>query len=257
MIDGLKKCSVFILYATRGVVNRFIDLHEVSILCYHSVDDTPWNLSISSEMFDKQIKFLKSNYYIATLDEVVDYISKGRRLPHKTVAITFDDGYTDNLKNALPILEKYNAPATIFVVGNLSNDNPTHLNNNLEILNKEDLYELEKSALIKIEWHSNNHKLLSRLSHDEIKKEIESDRGYSYFAYPGGHYSQNAISCLKSMGYKAAFSIKPGLVNVGDDLFLIKRNVIEKGQSFWEFKFRLSKALEYYTRITRIIKEYA
>lgn len=36
--------------------------------------------------------------------------------PEKTVAITFDDGYLDNLENAYPILEKYQAKATIYVV---------------------------------------------------------------------------------------------------------------------------------------------
>lgn len=36
--------------------------------------------------------------------------------PAKTIAITFDDGYLDNLQNAYPILEKYQAKATVYVV---------------------------------------------------------------------------------------------------------------------------------------------
>ena len=51
-----------------------------------------------------------------SLDEMVDLIVNKKRIPHKTVSITFDDGYKNNYLCAYPILKKYNFPATIFII---------------------------------------------------------------------------------------------------------------------------------------------
>jgi peptidoglycan/xylan/chitin deacetylase (PgdA/CDA1 family) len=47
---------------------------------------------------------------------VVDHLERGRRLPPRSVALTFDDGYLDNYQLALPVLAKYRVPATIYLV---------------------------------------------------------------------------------------------------------------------------------------------
>lgn len=52
-------------------------------------------------------------FHFVTMHELQENWGKH---PAKTVAITFDDGYLDNLQNAYPILEKYQAKATIYVV---------------------------------------------------------------------------------------------------------------------------------------------
>ena len=91
-----------------------------AILVYHRVvkdeemeEDLELGLTVSCSNFEKHIKEIKSKYKICSMDEFV------RNLKKKTnefmVAITFDDGYKDNLYQALPILTKHEVPASIYV----------------------------------------------------------------------------------------------------------------------------------------------
>jgi len=71
-------------------------------------------LAVSEETFEEQISFLKQNYNCLDISTAVELLSKGK-LPKRTVIITFDDGYRDNLTLGLPVLEKYGVPATIYI----------------------------------------------------------------------------------------------------------------------------------------------
>ncbi len=87
------------------------------VLIYHRVLDLkndPQLLCVTPENFEKQIIWLKENFKIISLSELVKKI-KEKKLDDKYIAITFDDGYFDNLYYAKPILEKHKVPATIFV----------------------------------------------------------------------------------------------------------------------------------------------
>lgn len=68
----------------------------------------------STHQFEKQIEYLARNYKIISMDEIIDRVIKREPL-RRYVAITFDDGFKDNYKNAYPILKKYYVPATIFL----------------------------------------------------------------------------------------------------------------------------------------------
>jgi peptidoglycan/xylan/chitin deacetylase (PgdA/CDA1 family) len=69
---------------------------------------------IVAKGFDKKVKFLKKHFNILTLPEAMELL-KAKRLPPKSLVITFDDGYQDNFTVAAPILKKYNCPATFFI----------------------------------------------------------------------------------------------------------------------------------------------
>jgi peptidoglycan/xylan/chitin deacetylase (PgdA/CDA1 family) len=87
------------------------------VLLYHRVYDPdfdPQLLSVSSENFDTQIGYLRRRYAVLGLDELRAGLAKGS-VPRGAVAVTFDDGYGDNFRNAWPILERHHVPATIFV----------------------------------------------------------------------------------------------------------------------------------------------
>lgn len=87
-------------------------MDKVLCLLYHRInpiEDDIYHLTVSPENFEEQIRFLKNNFPILRFEE--DW-TKGSGIG---VVITFDDGYADNYEYALPILEKYQVPATIFV----------------------------------------------------------------------------------------------------------------------------------------------
>ena len=86
------------------------------ILMYHrintAVSDT-WQLCVSPEIFEEQMKVLK-NFHVISMRQLVKDINSNNIQPH-SVAITFDDGYLDNYINAKSILEKHRYPATFFI----------------------------------------------------------------------------------------------------------------------------------------------
>jgi len=95
------------------------------ILLYHQVintGDDPHKIAVSPGNFLAQMRYLKKNYNIISLDKLVSYL-KQRRIPSKSVVITFDDGYVDNYLYARPILEELEIPATFFIVTSYVNTN--------------------------------------------------------------------------------------------------------------------------------------
>ena len=87
------------------------------VLMYHRIaerDPDPWGLSVSPRHFAEQMEVLVAQRHPMALTE---FISGGKvsALPADAVAVTFDDGYADNLLEAKPILERYRIPATVFV----------------------------------------------------------------------------------------------------------------------------------------------
>lgn len=88
-----------------------------AILLYHRVavpGTDPWHIAVSPERFDDHMALLRAEFEPMTLDELVDCAQR-RRIPPRAVAVTFDDGYRDNLTAALPTLERHGVPATVFV----------------------------------------------------------------------------------------------------------------------------------------------
>jgi peptidoglycan/xylan/chitin deacetylase (PgdA/CDA1 family) len=87
------------------------------ILLYHRVADLcsdPQLLAVKPKHFAEHLEILKRKCTPLSVKDVKGAI-QGRNPPRHPVAITFDDGYADNLVNAKPLLEHYDIPATVFV----------------------------------------------------------------------------------------------------------------------------------------------
>ena len=84
---------------------------------YHRVAapaSDPWQLSVSPAHFEEHLQVLKRRGLLLPIREVANALTR-RKAPRRFFAVTFDDGYVDNLKNAKPLLERHGVPATIFV----------------------------------------------------------------------------------------------------------------------------------------------
>jgi peptidoglycan/xylan/chitin deacetylase (PgdA/CDA1 family) len=87
------------------------------ILGYHRVGDAAhdaYGICVMPEHFEEQMDAVSRYAHVLSLSRLVQHLKEGT-LPARSVAVTFDDGYADNLYQAKPILEKYQVPATIFV----------------------------------------------------------------------------------------------------------------------------------------------
>src|SRR5215203_633901 len=87
------------------------------ILMYHRIAELsldPWGLAVSPKNFEQQLSFLKQTRQVMRCSEFFKAHEKGT-LPANAVAITFDDGYADNLEKGWPLLKRAGLPATLFL----------------------------------------------------------------------------------------------------------------------------------------------
>jgi len=99
-------------------LRRIVTKSQIAILAYHRVspsrDGYYGDMSVSPENFENQIRYLSQNFEVLSLGDLVNLVRLGA-VPDKAAAVTFDDGYRDNYVHALPILKKYDIPATVFL----------------------------------------------------------------------------------------------------------------------------------------------
>lgn len=87
------------------------------VLLYHRIAEPsadPWDLSVSPENFAQQLEVLRRFGACKTFTDLADTLA-GPAPPKRSVAVTFDDGYLDNMAAGLPALKAAGVPATIFV----------------------------------------------------------------------------------------------------------------------------------------------
>ncbi|WP_448266964.1 polysaccharide deacetylase family protein [Nostoc sp. DSM 114159] len=87
------------------------------ILMYHRVAEAnsdPWSLCVTPKHFAEHLEVLREYGYPLHLQELIKKLDD-RQPVHRSIVVTFDDGYADNLYNAKPLLEKYDIPAVVFV----------------------------------------------------------------------------------------------------------------------------------------------
>jgi len=183
------------------------------ILQYHHVSETlPAVTSLSAESFTEHLNYLQANQFnVIALNELINALQKGKTLPEKSIAITFDDGYDNNYEQAAPILEKFGYPYTIFVNPKLIDKGESY------VMTWQQLRELAKKGAL-ISNHSGEHNYLHRKLKDEtsqqwqarIKKDIldsqqrikeEIGHDYKYLAYPYGEFNNQLQQLVTELGF--------------------------------------------------------
>lgn len=89
--------------------------HGFTDQTHHEGIENSQGKHVQIQKFRDQVKFLKENYNVVSLDRVIDSLSKGQKLPSWPVVLTFDDGYRSNYSLAYPILKEFGILATIFL----------------------------------------------------------------------------------------------------------------------------------------------
>jgi len=95
---------------------RMVNRDKALILTYHRFSESGADGRTSAQAFEEQVRYLTTHYRITPLSELARYLKSRMSLPLGIASITIDDGYDDAYRIAFPILKKYNASATLFVV---------------------------------------------------------------------------------------------------------------------------------------------
>jgi peptidoglycan/xylan/chitin deacetylase (PgdA/CDA1 family) len=212
----------------------------VMALFYHRVADSqPNNWTISTERFRRQISWVKERYDIVTLQEAQHRIGAEEN-ERPTVCITFDDGYADNCKTAVPWLLEQKIPFTYFVTSDhvQSGEPFAHdvaAGNSLTPNTVEQLRDMA-TAGVEIGTHSRTHADFGQLDDeqalfDEIvgsKRDLEKllDQAVRYFAFPFGlpeNMSTAAFRIAFQAGLWGVCSAYGGYNLPGDDPFHLQR----------------------------------
>lgn len=197
--------------------------NSLAVLMYHyffdkSKGETGKNANwMEISKFEEQLKYLKENdYYYPTWQEVADFADGKIDLPKKSVVITMDDGHKSVYNLAIPLLDKYDIPATAFII------TKNFDSNNIEKY---------KNSTIDFESHTNNmHRAGGTIGHGGIFPALSLEEGVAdlkesiqklggnagALAYPYGDCTDRTKQAAKQAGFKVAFTtvnkkVKPGM----------------------------------------------
>ncbi|RLC80728.1 MAG: hypothetical protein DRJ03_21120 [Chloroflexi bacterium] len=228
---------------------------RVRILMYHSVADTPSYLhSVSPAAFEEQMRLLATRYNVISLDRLVERFSGEGTLPDNPVVITFDDGWEDNYTTAYPILQKYNLPATLFLVPDwieARGGRPAER----EYVTWDQVREMSRNG-ISIGAHTLSHRSLKRLSPEEIRRELVESKArleeklgqpVEFFAYPYGairDINTEIARLVAASGYDCAVTTLSGSNRPGQNLYTLHRTEVEAVDGMWTFRKMMSGALD-------------
>ncbi|WP_322906661.1 polysaccharide deacetylase family protein [Paenibacillus campi] len=232
--------SVHLKTAPAGKANH------IAVLMYHYVVPQKYNIEpnnarINLEAFEAGMKYLHDEgYHTATLKELEQYVRGEIQLPEKTVVLTFDDGYQNNVIYAYPVLKKYGFKANIFIVGTkLSEQKQKFIPTAKTTISRPEMkatsdvftynshtYNLHYKRLVQCAEYYAAGKDSTRFIHDIGLMKSKTGINTPYFAYPYGEYDPQMVYDLKRNGYRMAFTVRPGFVHPGDDpMYLPRLNV--------------------------------
>jgi len=236
----------------------------IPILCYHQIvpDDfdytsiPPGNrpYALQRSRFIQQVEYLAKNQFKSlTIVEYLNLMNQGKKLPNKSVIISFDDGNKSDYDEVFPIMQKYQLKAVFFIIVDQVETNG--------YLNWSEINDMAKVGM-EIGSHTMTHPFLHKLSEHDVKQEFEQsklqlekkiEQQVTTIAIPRGFdhdkQSQIALSC----GYSAVCTSHVGLNNLAADRMALKRIGIRQGYSLNDFSNIVSCNQ---LKITRLILEY-
>ncbi len=212
---------------------------NVPVLMYHAVGDEIWGYSdlfVSTAGMEAQLQYLQENGYetiwFSDLAHIEDY--------EKPVILTFDDGYDDNYTVLYPLLEQYQAKATIFVIGNAMG--------NPHKMTREQVYELAASGLVSIQSHTYTHGNLSAMDEATLRQEMELSNAALAAAtgqipyvlcYPEGKYSHLTMDIAKDY-YSFALRMDGWTYQTGMDPYQVPRSFVSRRITVPDFTWFVS-----------------
>jgi len=207
----------------------------ITILTFHSIDDSRSVISFSPELFRHSMeKLYRNGYRTLRLSDAAELIRERRPFQDKSFVLTFDDGYRCVYDEAFPVLEKYGMTATVFLTtGGSNNAGPDDRLPRLgerEMLSWGEIKVMRDSG-IEIGAHTLAHPDLTALDTAEIEREVRGSKEViegilgsrvSSFAYPYGKYDSRSREIVGRY-FGCACSDGLGLLTRESELYALER----------------------------------
>lgn len=246
-------CLIMLLGSFLNSISPYVEVFSESgtvipIIMYHQISENKaiWgDYVIPLSVLEEDFQYMKNNNLTPiSFEKLRLYVEKGEKLPENPIIITFDDGERSFITKVLPLLEEYNFPANMNIVGSLvelyTKNGDT--DDRYAYLNEKDIKELAKNDLVTLGCHSFNlHSLSARRGMGKIYGEREEDyktlinndiekfmsqyeritgEKTDIIAYPYGIKNDTLKKLVREKGFKITLTCREeaNRVSVGDSL---------------------------------------
>ena len=231
-------------YSSHNLRSEEGNASSIAVLNYHFFYDPSLGEycgegnCFDSREFEKELYWLKANNFkTLTMDEFIKWMYGEIELPNRSVLITIDDGAMgtglDNGNKLMPLLEKYDLHATLFLIAGW-HKYQNYISPNLDV--ESHTYNMHEGGWCDSEARGS--KLLCS-SKEEIKADLATSKYEigtdNAFCYPMYVYNDKVIEALQEMGYKVAFTGGGYKASRDDDKYKIPRYHIYDSTSLDEF----------------------
>jgi peptidoglycan/xylan/chitin deacetylase (PgdA/CDA1 family) len=275
-MKAIPRAAVCALYKYSGalfaqeMLARLRGRSFAAILLFHRVTDEvpPDGLTVETARFRAMCRMLRRRFRVVPLAEVFRLARQRQPIPRRTLAITFDDSYRNNL-DAARVLVEHGLPACFFLPsGYIGTDRVAPWDRHLPRLANlswDDVRELSRMGF-EIGSHTVNHPNMARVPLDEARRElVESRRTLEdkigrvvrFFAYPFGgreHCDPDRLPLVYESGYEGCVSAHGGFVLPDSGAAILPREAAPYFRSTLHLELHLSGGLHWMYALKRSLR---
>lgn len=212
------------------------------VVMYHSICPTTNDYQLPASALEEDLRYLKAHgYESVSVQQLLAYTKGKGELPEKPILLTFDDGFYNNLSDALPLLEQYDMQAVVSVVGRYTDEIapadpevPAY-----SYLTWDNVRQLQASGRVEIgshtyDLHSNTQRagcsiilgedpaaysamLREDLTHLQTSAYNETGTSPDVFAYPYGFICRESVPVLKELGFVCTLTCREEINGITRD----------------------------------------
>jgi len=228
----------------------------VVVLLYHRVGGSSGlQIDLPTDLFTQQMEALAEAGNVVSMDVAVDRLSSGSFEGTDSVVVTFDDGTADFASEAVPILERFRVPATLYIATDFIERSQSFPHDG-KPLSWSALAAAQSTGLVTVGSHTHSHALLDRASPAVVANELDRSIGLiedrlgttlAHFAYPKALGARGAAEAEVRRRFRSA-ALGGGKANRHrhTDLYRLQRTSIQvtDGMRWFRCKAAGGMALE-------------